>query len=56
MRVVKYYNRLSREVVDAQSLEKMQSHVGWGSEHPDLVKDAVGLDELKRSFPTKSIL
>ena len=42
MKVMKHWNRLSREVVDAPSLETFKVRFGWGSEQPDLVENCRG--------------
>lgn len=41
IRVVKHWHRLLREVVNGQCriLGKVQGQMGWGSDHPDLVKN-----------------
>jgi len=61
MRVVKHWNRLPRETVEAPSLETLKARLD-GAEQPGLVEDisanckGVGLDDLERSLPTQSIL
>jgi len=39
IRVVKQWNRLPRDVIDAPSLKTSQSPVGWGFEQFDLLED-----------------
>jgi len=52
LRVVKHWNRLPRDVVNAPSLETFRGQVGRGSEQPGLAEDVpaycrgLGLDDL----------
>lgn len=58
--VVRHWNRLHREVVDALSLKAAKA--GWSFEWPHLLSDIcvcvreVGLNDLERSIITKTIL
>jgi len=60
--VVKHWNRLPGEAVEAPSLETFKARLDGGSEQPGLVEDVpahctgVGLDDLYSSLPTQSIL
>ena len=58
VRMVRHWNRLPTELVDALSLETM---AGWGSEHPDLAVgvpvhcSGVGLMAFKDPFQLKRL-
>lgn len=61
MKLVKNYNRLPREVVDAASMEIIKARID-GVEQPHLVEDipahctGAGLDDFERFLPTQNIL
>lgn len=50
--MVKYWNRLPREVVGVSVFGGVQDLAGHGPEQPNLIKQEDGLDDLWRSLLT----